>query len=102
MRLTNLFGGLAAVATGTLAAGAAVAQVTIEGLEIKGAPVPGGMGFQHAATELAADIHWLDGLLLVIITAISLFRAGAPGLGHRPVQPPREPDARALHPQLPD
>jgi cytochrome c oxidase subunit II len=66
-------GGLAAAAAGTLTAGAAAAQVAIEGLEIKGAPVPGGIGFQPAATELARDIHWLDGMLLVIITAISLF-----------------------------
>jgi cytochrome c oxidase subunit 2 len=73
MRFTSFFGGLSAVVTGTLAAGAAAAQVAIEGLEIKGAPVQGGTGFQHAATELAADIHWLDGLLLVIITAISVF-----------------------------
>jgi cytochrome c oxidase subunit 2 len=73
MRFSSFFGGLAAVVAGSLAAGSALAQVAIEGLEIKGAPVPGGTGFQHAATELAADIHWLDGLLLVIITAISLF-----------------------------
>ena len=73
MRLTSFFGGLSAVAAGTLTAGVAAAQVAIEGLEIKGAPVLGATGFQHAATELASDIHWLDGLLLVIITAISLF-----------------------------
>jgi cytochrome c oxidase subunit 2 len=73
MRFTSFFGGLSAVVTGTLAAGAATAQVAIEGLEIKGAPVPGATGFQHAATELASDIHWLDGLLMVIITAISVF-----------------------------
>ncbi len=73
MRFTSFFGGLSAAVTGSLAAGAATAQVAIEGLEIRGAPVQGGMGFQTAATELAADIHWLDGLLLVIITAISLF-----------------------------
>jgi cytochrome c oxidase subunit 2 len=73
MRFTSFFGGLSAVVMGTLAAGAAAAQATIEGLEIKGMPVQGGTGFQHAATELASDIHWLDGLLLVIISAISIF-----------------------------
>jgi cytochrome c oxidase subunit 2 len=73
MRFTSFFGGLSALVTGTLAAGAAAAQVAIEGLEIKGAPIQGGTGFQHAATELASDIHWLDGLLLVIISAISVF-----------------------------
>lgn len=44
-----------------------------EGLETIGKPVPGGIGFQPAVTELAQDIQWLDGMLLVIITAISLF-----------------------------
>jgi cytochrome c oxidase subunit 2 len=41
-------------------------------LPIIGAPVQGGLGFQPAATELARDLQWLDGMLLVIITAISL------------------------------
>ena len=31
------------------------------------------MGFQPAATELARDLQWLDGLVLVIITVIVLF-----------------------------
>ncbi|MFY9211586.1 MAG: cytochrome c oxidase subunit II [Aestuariivita sp.] len=38
-----------------------------------GKPVPGGTGFQPAATELARDIHSLDWLLLVIITVICVF-----------------------------
>jgi cytochrome c oxidase subunit 2 len=38
-----------------------------------GAPEPGGMNFQPGATELARDIRALDGMLLVIITAIVLF-----------------------------
>jgi cytochrome c oxidase subunit 2 len=73
MRFTSFLNGLAAASAGTLAAGAAAAQIAIEELEIKGAPVPGGTGFQFGATELARDIHWLDGLLNVIIFAISLF-----------------------------
>lgn len=44
-----------------------------EGLEIVGKPHQGGIGFQPAGSELASDIHWLDGMILVIITAISLF-----------------------------
>jgi cytochrome c oxidase subunit 2 len=44
-----------------------------DGLEIIGAPVDGKMGFQPAASELARDLQWLDGMLLIIITAISLF-----------------------------
>jgi cytochrome c oxidase subunit 2 len=31
------------------------------------------MGFQPAVTELSRDIHWLDGMINVIITAIVLF-----------------------------
>ncbi|MFN3937890.1 MAG: cytochrome c oxidase subunit II [Gemmobacter sp.] len=42
-------------------------------LPIVGVPQPRGMGFQPAATELMRDIVWLDTMVLVIITAISLF-----------------------------
>jgi cytochrome c oxidase subunit 2 len=44
-----------------------------DGLEIIGAPVNGKMGFQPAASELARDLQWLDGMLLFIITVISVF-----------------------------
>ena len=44
-----------------------------EGLESIGKPLPGGLNFQPAVTELMEDIVWLDTMLLVIITAISLF-----------------------------
>jgi cytochrome c oxidase subunit II len=46
--------------------------VTIDNLEIIGAPVPGGWASSRR-DRACPDIHWLDGLLLVIITAISLF-----------------------------
>ncbi|WP_281983730.1 cytochrome c oxidase subunit II [Thalassorhabdomicrobium marinisediminis] len=59
-----------------IGAGAASAQTAIEDLEIVGAPTPGAMGFQPAATELARDLHWLDGMLLVIITIITLLVVG--------------------------
>lgn len=64
--------------TGVLAAamaafGATARADNLEGLEIIGQPVPGGTGFQPAATELARELQWLDGLLLVIITVIVLF-----------------------------
>ncbi|MCH2164462.1 MAG: cytochrome c oxidase subunit II [Marinovum sp.] len=42
-------------------------------LEIIGKPIERGIGFQPAATKLAADLQWLDGMVLVIITIISLF-----------------------------
>ena len=61
---------------GIAAAGAVNAQTAIEDLEIVGAPTPGATGFQPAVTELARDLQWLDGMLLVIITIISLFVTG--------------------------
>ncbi len=57
-------------ALASLFAAPAMAQ---DGLEIIGVPVDGAMGWQPAATELARDLQWLDGLLLVIITVITLF-----------------------------
>ncbi len=48
-------------------------ETMLEGLEFKGEPVPNGVNFQPAATELARDIIWLDNILMVIITAITLF-----------------------------
>lgn len=51
----------------------AMAQDGIDGLERVGKPVPNGVNFQPAVTEVARDIQFLDNMLLVIITAISLF-----------------------------
>ncbi len=65
MRLRTLLSSLAATLTG----GAAFAQ----DLPIIGQPEQGATGFQSAATELMRDLVWLDSMLLVIITAISLF-----------------------------
>ncbi|WP_068115660.1 cytochrome c oxidase subunit II [Tropicimonas marinistellae] len=73
MRRITLKSGFAAALAGLAATGAAFAQDTQGELEIIGAPVPGGIGFQPAVTELARDLQWLDGLLLYIITAIVLF-----------------------------
>ena len=57
-------------AAATLLGASANAQ---ENLELIGVPKPSGTGFQPAVTELARDLQWLDGMLLIIITAISLF-----------------------------
>ena len=65
MRFKTLSAGLAALMTGGVA--------NAQDLEVIGQPIDGLMGFQPAATELMHDIRWLDGMLLVIITAISLF-----------------------------
>ena len=46
------------------------------GLEIIGQPLADGIGFQPAATKLARDLQWLDGLVLIIITAITVFVLG--------------------------
>ncbi|WP_300062437.1 cytochrome c oxidase subunit II [uncultured Roseobacter sp.] len=62
--------------SGLLAGLAATTAQAQDTLEIIGAPVDGKMGFQPAATELARDLQWLDGMILVIITAITLFVTG--------------------------
>lgn len=76
MRLTKLMRGFAAslttAAAAGLAAGAAVAQDAAAPLEFIGVPEPGKMGFQPAVTELARDLHWLDGMINVIIALICL------------------------------
>jgi len=70
--LTNLSALWASIGT-LFAAGAVYAQDGLEGLEIVGKPVDGAMGFQPAVTEVARDIHWLDGMINIIIGAIVLF-----------------------------
>lgn len=62
---TTLYGLLAA-----LTAAPAMAQ---DALPVIGQPTPKGLGFQPAVTELARDLQWLDGMILVIITIITLF-----------------------------
>lgn len=49
------------------------AQDGIQGLETIGKPTPRGISFQEPTTELMRDIIFLDNLLLVIITVISVF-----------------------------
>lgn len=65
MRLRTLLTGLAMLVAGT----AAHAQ----DLPIIGQPDQAGLGFQTPTTELARDIQWLDGMVFIIIAAISLF-----------------------------
>lgn len=59
-----------------MASTAAFAQDVNQELEVLGAPHAAGTGFQVAATKLARDLQWLDGMLMVIITAITLFVTG--------------------------
>lgn len=62
LTLSGLFAALSSVP--------ALAQDGLEGLETVGKPIPGGVGFQPAATDLARGLQSLDYLILVIITAI--------------------------------
>ncbi|KMW59538.1 Cytochrome c oxidase polypeptide II [Candidatus Rhodobacter oscarellae] len=73
MRLKTFITGLWASLVTSLFGAAALAQDGIEGLESIGKPNPDKIGFQPAATELMRDIVWLDNMLLIIITAITLF-----------------------------
>ncbi|WP_238365979.1 cytochrome c oxidase subunit II [Mesobacterium pallidum] len=66
MRIKSILAGI----TAAFAAAPALAQ---DGLEIIGQPLAGKTGWQPAATELARDIHWLEGMINVIIIAIVLF-----------------------------
>jgi len=58
---------------GLLATFMALPASAQEGLEIIGVPKDRGIAFQPAVTELAQGIQRLDGILLVIITIISIF-----------------------------
>lgn len=61
---------------GLMAALAALPSYAQDTLDIVGKPIDRGIGFQPAATELARDIQWLDNIIFVIITAISVFVVG--------------------------
>ena len=65
-----------AAAAGALLAAAlpllAAAQESREGWTV-GKPHPEGIGFQTPVTPVMHDVVWLDNLLLILITAISLF-----------------------------
>lgn len=76
MRLTSFATSLWTTAGLIMAGSAATAQSVNQELEVLGAPVNGETGFQIAATKLARDLQWLDGMLLVICAAITLFVTG--------------------------
>lgn len=67
---------LAGLLAGFMSMPAMAQSVDPQGLEVIGAPVDGKMGFQPAVTELASDLQWLDGMILVIITIITVFVVG--------------------------
>jgi len=76
MRFLSKTPGLMAATFAATTAGAAMAQDGLEGLDVIGAPRDGAMGFQPAATVVARDLQALDGMILVIITAIVIFVTG--------------------------
>ena len=76
MRLNTFATSLWTTAGLVMAGSTAMAQEVNQELEIVGRPVDGATGFQPAATELARDVVWLDNMLLVIITIITLFVTG--------------------------
>ena len=65
-RFATLLGG---AALSLVVAGQALAQ----DLPFRGEPLPRGIGLQHPVTSVARDSHWLDAMLLWIITPISIF-----------------------------
>lgn len=73
MQMKRPFTGLFAAATTAIAGFGAQAQTALPELETVGRPHQAGTGFQHAATELARDLQWLDHFILIIITGIVLF-----------------------------
>ena len=64
------------ILTGAISGFVALPVCAEEGLKIIGQPVADGIGFQPAATKLARDLQWLDGMVLIIITAITVFVLG--------------------------
>lgn len=73
MKMTSLIRGFLSGSVGLMAATSGFAQEALEGLETIGKPAPGAMGFQTAATELARDGQWLDGLVHWIMLATTIF-----------------------------
>ncbi len=69
MRITTIFAGVTTLSASLLTAAAAGAQK----LEIIGQPKAGGIGFQPASSSVAQDLQWLDGMMMVIMTAIVVF-----------------------------
>lgn len=67
---------LAGLLAGFTSAPSWAQSVDPQGLEIIGQPINGKMGFQPGVTELATDLQWLDGMILVIISVITLFVTG--------------------------
>lgn len=75
MQFAMIRRGFAAASFGILAAGAAFAQ---DGISVPsvGKAQASGLGFQPAATELAVEQQWLDHMMLIMITIVTVFVVG--------------------------
>jgi cytochrome c oxidase subunit 2 len=73
MRIANKITAIGAALAGMAVSGAAWAQDALMGMESVGKPLPEGIGFQPAVTEVARDLHWLDNMILWIISVITVF-----------------------------
>ncbi len=73
MRVSNKLGNLGIFAAAAAAATTARAESELPPLEVRGAPEPGGTGLQTPVTTVARDMNWLDSMLLLIITLITIF-----------------------------
>ncbi|MBK5927480.1 cytochrome c oxidase subunit II [Rhodobaculum claviforme] len=70
---------IAALPLALAAGGARALDDGLPELPVIGAPVAGGTGFHTPVTELARDIVWLDGTLMVILTLVTLLVVGLLG-----------------------
>ena len=70
MRFSTRLAGIGTALNAIMLAGLARAQDGITGLEVVGKPHAQGTGFQPAATELAVDQQWLDGMLLYLCIGV--------------------------------
>lgn len=73
MRFITMLSGLWATIMVTFTGFAASAQDVLEGLEVIGKPIPGGLNFQPASSSVMRDLVWLDNMVLWIIIVISVF-----------------------------
>jgi len=73
MRFFTMLSGLWVTAFVAITGFAASAQDALEGLEVIGKPIPGGLTFQPASSSIMKDLVWLDSMVLWIITVITIF-----------------------------
>ncbi len=73
MRLITKLSGLWAFVIATLTAGVVAAQDQLQGLEVVGKPIPGGLNFQPAVTQNMKNLVWLDNFINIIIGVIVAF-----------------------------